>query len=185
MFADLFRDLDIHPVDSYPNRLQELLAALAPRRTEWPTIAVLTPGVYNSAYFEHVFLARQMGAYLVEGSDLIVDDDCVYVGTVSGPVRVDVIYRRIDDQWLDPEVFRPDSLVGVPGLIRAWRAGTVAIANAPGAGVADDKAVYAFVPALIRYYLGEDPKIANVPTYLCCEVGHRAHVSPCARDGCC
>ncbi|MGH3771038.1 MAG: circularly permuted type 2 ATP-grasp protein [Pseudonocardiaceae bacterium] len=177
VFADLFRDLDIHPVDSYPNRLHELLAALSPRNTGWPTIAVLTPGVYNSAYFEHVFLARQMGAYLVEGSDLVVDaDDCVYVGTVGGSVRIDVIYRRIDDLWLDPEVFRPDSLVGVPGLTRAWRAGNVAIANAPGAGVADDKVVYAFVPELIRYYLGEDPKIANVPTYLCYDDAQRSHV---------
>jgi uncharacterized circularly permuted ATP-grasp superfamily protein len=177
VFADLFRDLDIHPVDSYPNRLHELLAALSPRKTTWPTIAVLTPGVYNSAYFEHVFLARQMGAYLVEGSDLVVDtDDCVYVGTVGGPVQVDVIYRRVDDQWLDPEVFRSDSLLGVRGLMRAWRVGNVAIANAPGAGVADDKAVYAFVPALIRYYLGEDPKIANVPTYLCYDDAQRSHV---------
>ncbi len=177
VFADLFRDLDIHPVDSYPNRLHELLAALSPRKAEWPTIAVLTPGVYNSAYFEHVFLARQMGAYLVEGSDLVVDaDDCVYASTVGGSVRVDVIYRRIDDLWLDPEVFRPDSVLGVPGLMRAWRAGQVAIANAPGAGVADDKAVYAFVPDLIRYYLGEDPKLANVPTYLCCDDAQRSHV---------
>ncbi|MGH3717575.1 MAG: circularly permuted type 2 ATP-grasp protein [Pseudonocardiaceae bacterium] len=177
VFADLFRDIDIHPVDSYPNRLHELLAALSPRCTQWPIIAVLTPGVYNSAYFEHVFLARQMGAYLVEGSDLMVDaDDCVYVGTVGGPVRVDVIYRRIDDLWLDPEAFRPDSLVGVSGLTRAWRAGNVAIANAPGAGVADDKVVYAFVPELIRYYLGEDPKIENVPTYLCYDDAQRNHV---------
>ncbi|MGH3683697.1 MAG: circularly permuted type 2 ATP-grasp protein [Pseudonocardiaceae bacterium] len=177
VFADLFRDLDIHPVDSYPNRLYELLAALAPRNTDWPTIAVLTPGIYNAAYFEHVFLARQIGAYLVEGSDLVVDaENCVQVGTVGGPVRVDVIYRRIDDLWLDPEVFRPDSLLGVPGLMRAWRAGNVAIANAPGAGVADDKAVYAFVPELIRYYLSEDPKIANVPTYLCCDDAQRSHV---------
>ncbi|HET9257828.1 MAG TPA: circularly permuted type 2 ATP-grasp protein [Pseudonocardiaceae bacterium] len=176
VFADLFRDLDIHPVDSYPNKLHTMLAALSPRRTDWPTIAVLTPGVHNSAYFEHVFLARQMGAYLVEGGDLLVDDDRVYVGTISGPVRVDVIYRRVDDLWLDPEVFRSDSQVGVPGLIRAWRVGNVAIANAPGAGVADDKAIYAYVPRLIRYYLGEDPKIANVPTYLCHADADRAHV---------
>jgi uncharacterized circularly permuted ATP-grasp superfamily protein len=177
VFADLFRDLDIHPVDSYPNRLHELLAGLSPRGAGWPTIAVLTPGVYNSAYFEHVFLARQMGAYLIEGGDLVVDsDDCVYVGSVAGPVRVDVIYRRIDDLWLDPEAFRADSLVGVPGLIRAWRAGNVAIANAPGVGVADDKVVYAFVPDLIRYYLDEEPKIANVPTYLCHDDLERSHV---------
>jgi len=177
VFADLFRDLDIHPVDSYPNKLQEMLAALSPRGAEWPTIALLSPGVFNSAYFEHVFLARQMGAHLVEGGDLMVDsDDCVYLRTVSGPVRVDVIYRRIDDLWLDPEAFRPDSLVGVPGLMRAWRAGNVAIANAPGAGVADDKVIYSYVPALIRYYLGEEPKIANVPTYLCHDDTTRSHV---------
>lgn len=177
VFADLFRDLDIHPVDSYPNRLHELLAALAPRSTQWPTIAVLTPGVYNAAYFEHVFLARRMGTYLVEGSDLVVEsDDCVYLSTVGGSVRVDVIYRRIDDLWLDPKEFRADSLIGVPGLMRAWRAGNVAIANAPGAGVADDKVVYAFVPDLIRYYLDEDPKIANVPTYLCYDDAQRSHV---------
>jgi uncharacterized circularly permuted ATP-grasp superfamily protein len=177
VFADLFRDLDIHPVDSYPNKLQEMLAALSPRGAEWPTIALLSPGVFNSAYFEHVFLARQMGAHLVEGGDLMVDsDDCVYLRTVSGPVRVDVIYRRIDDLWLDPEAFRPDSLVGVPGLMRAWRAGNVAIANAPGAGVADDKVIYAYVPELIRYYLSEEPKIANVPTYLCHDDVSRRHV---------
>jgi uncharacterized circularly permuted ATP-grasp superfamily protein len=177
VFADLFRDLDIHPVDSYPHRLRELLAALSPRDGDWPTIAVLTPGAFNSAYFEHVFLARQMGAHLAEGGDLVVEaDDCVYLRTVSGPVRVDVIYRRIDDLWLDPEAFRPDSLVGVPGLMRAWRAGNVAIANAPGAGVADDKVIYAFVPELIRYYLGEEPKIANVPTYLCHDDLARGHV---------
>ncbi len=176
VFADLFRDLDIHPVDSYPNKLHELLADLSPRRTEWPTIAVLTPGLHNSAYFEHVFLARQMGAYLVEGSDLTVEDETVYINTISGPVRVDVIYRRVDDLWLDPEVFRSDSMLGAPGLMRAWRAGNVAIANAPGAGVADDKVIYAYVPELIRYYLGEDPQIANVPTYLCCDDAQRSHV---------
>ena len=177
VFADLFRDLDIHPVDSYPNRLHDTLAGLSPRPGDRPTIALLTPGVHNSAYFEHAFLATQLGAHLVEGSDLVVDsDDRVYVRTVRGPVRVDVIYRRVDDLWLDPEAFRPDSLIGVPGLMRAWRAGTVAIANAPGAGVADDKVVYAYVPALIRYYLGEEPKIANVPTYLCGDDADRSHV---------
>jgi uncharacterized circularly permuted ATP-grasp superfamily protein len=176
VFADLFRDLDIHPVDSYPNRLHELLAALSPRG-DGPTIAVLTPGVHNSAYFEHVFLAQQMGAHLVEGGDLVVDsDDVVQMFTIDGPVRVDVIYRRVDDLWLDPEVFRPDSMLGVPGLMRAWRAGNVAIANAPGSGVADDKALYAYVPDLIRYYLDEDPKIANVPTFLCHDDTHRSHV---------
>ena len=131
-------------------------------------IAVLTPGIFNSAYFEHAFLAQQMGAHLVEGKDLVVEaDDCVYMRTIAGLVRSDVIYRRVDDIFLDPEEFRPDSLVGVRGLMRAWRAGNVAIANAPGAGVADDKVVYSYVPALIRYYLGEEPKIPNVPTWLC------------------
>jgi len=177
VFADLFRDLDIHPVDGYPNRLHSMLAELTPRPGERPSIAVLTPGVHNSAYFEHVFLAGQLGAHLVEGNDLIVDDeDVVYVKTVGGPVRVDVIYRRVDDLWLDPEVFRPDSMIGTPGLMRAWRAGNVAIANAPGAGVADDKVVYRFVPDLIRYYLGEEPKIANVPTFLCGDEEQRRHV---------
>jgi uncharacterized circularly permuted ATP-grasp superfamily protein len=177
VFADLFRNLDIHPVDGYPNRLHSMLAELTPRPGERPSIAVLTPGVHNSAYFEHVFLASQLGAHLVEGSDLVVDDeDTVYVRTVGGPVRIDVIYRRVDDLWLDPEVFRPDSMIGTPGLMRAWRAGNVAIANAPGAGVADDKVVYRFVPDLIRYYLGEEPKIANVPTYLCGDPKQREHV---------
>jgi uncharacterized circularly permuted ATP-grasp superfamily protein len=177
VFADLFRDLDIHPVDSYPNRLQDLLASLTPRPGETPTVAVLTPGIFNSAYFEHAFLAQQMGAHLVEGADLYVDDDdCVQMRTIGGPMRVDVIYRRVDDLFLDPEVFRADSALGVPGIIRAWRAGNVAIANAPGAGVADDKVVYAFVPEMIRYYLGEDPKIENVPTLLCTDDKQRNHV---------
>jgi uncharacterized circularly permuted ATP-grasp superfamily protein len=138
---------------------------------------VLTPGIFNSAYFEHAFLAQQMGAHLVEGKDLVVDrDDCVYLRTVGGLVRVDVVYRRVDDLFLDPEVFRSDSTVGVHGLMRAWRAGNVAIANAPGVGVADDKVVYAFVPALIRYYLDEDPTIPNVPTWLCHLDTDRSHV---------
>jgi len=177
VFADLFRNLDIHPVDSYPNRLQELLASLSPRKAETPTVAVLTPGIFNSAYFEHAFLAQQMGAQLVEGSDLYVDeDDCVQMRTVGGPVQVDVIYRRVDDLFLDPEVFRSDSTLGVAGLMRAWRAGNVAVVNAPGAGVADDKAVYAYVPDIIRYYLGEDPKIENVPTFVCYDPVQRNHV---------
>jgi len=167
VFAELFRDLDIHPVDAYPNKLFDLLVSLSPRRGVRPTIAVLTPGIYNSAYFEHAFLAQQMGVELVEGSDLVVEDDIVFLRTIDGLARVDVIYRRIDDLWLDPEVFRADSTVGVPGLMRAWRAGNVAIANAPGAGVADDKVIYAYVPEIIRYYLGEEPLIENVPTWLC------------------
>jgi uncharacterized circularly permuted ATP-grasp superfamily protein len=129
---------------------------------------VLTPGIFNSAYFEHSFLAQRMGAELVEGQDLVVgDDECVYMKTIQGLERVDVIYRRIDDLFIDPEAFLPDSMLGVAGLMRAWKAGNVGIANAPGAGVADDKVVYAWVPDMIRYYLGEDPLIPNVPTYRC------------------
>lgn len=177
VFADLFRDLDIHPVDSYPAKLFEVLASLSPRPGIVPNIAILTPGVFNSAYFEHAYLAQQMGVHLAEGADLMVDEhDIVYLHTIAGPARVDVIYRRVDDLFLDPEVFRADSMLGVPGLMRAWRAGNVAIANAPGAGVADDKVVYSFVPALIKYYLGEDPKIENVPTFLCVDDKQRQHV---------
>lgn len=177
VFADLFRDLDIYPVDSYPHRLLGLLASLSPRPGQEPCICVLTPGVYNSAYFEHVILAQEMGAHLVEGQDLVVgDDDCVYMLAVRGPVRVDVIYRRVDDLFLDPEAFRSDSVLGVPGLLRAWRAGKVALANAPGTGIADDKAIYAFMPEIIRYYLSEEPKLANVPTYVCFDPLQRRHV---------
>ncbi|MBV8692428.1 MAG: circularly permuted type 2 ATP-grasp protein [Actinobacteria bacterium] len=177
VFADLFRDLDIHPVDAYPHRLRELLASTSPRPGQAPTIVILTPGVHNSAYFEHAYLAHAVGAHLVEGQDLLVDsDDCVYMRTIGGPVRVDVIYRRVDDLFLDPDEFRPDSLLGVRGLMRAWRAGNVGVVNAPGAGVADDKVVYAFVPDIIRYYLGEDPIIPNVPTYVCLDDAQRSHV---------
>jgi uncharacterized circularly permuted ATP-grasp superfamily protein len=132
--------------------------------------------VLNSAYFEHAFLAQQMGVELVEGSDLFVEDDVVHVRTIDGPSRIDVLYRRIDDLFLDPDEFRPDSVLGVPGLMRAWRAGNVGIANAPGAGVADDKAVYSYVPDMIRYYLGEEPRIPNVPTLLCRDDAVRRHV---------
>ncbi|TSE30743.1 Circularly permuted ATP-grasp type 2 [Tepidimonas thermarum] len=177
LFPELFRASDILPVDDYPERLHETLAALSPRQGERPVIAVLTPGIYNSAYFEHSYLAQKMGAVLVEGSDLSVQaDDCVYMKTVAGLRRVDVIYRRIDDDFLDPEVFRPDSVLGVPGLMRAWRAGNVAIANAPGAGVADDKVVYAYVPHIIRYYLGEEPILPNVPSWLCMDPQQCAYV---------
>ncbi|HTC43486.1 MAG TPA: circularly permuted type 2 ATP-grasp protein, partial [Steroidobacteraceae bacterium] len=177
VFADLFRDLDIHPVDGYPNKLASFLGDLSPRAGAAPVIAVLTPGIFNSAYFEHAFLAQQMGAHLVEGHDLVVEsDDCVYMRTIGGLVRVDVIYRRVDDVFLDPEVFRSDSMVGVHGLMRAWRAGKVAIANAPGTGVADDKVIYSYVPALVRYYLGEDPMIPIVPTWLCHDDKERSHV---------
>jgi uncharacterized circularly permuted ATP-grasp superfamily protein len=177
VFGELFRDLDIHPVDGYTDALYHLLASLSPRPGEPPCMAVLTPGVYNSAYFEHAFLAQQIGAELVEGSDLVVDDDdTVHVRTIDGLARVDVIYRRVDDLFLDPEVFLPDSTLGVPGLMRAWRAGKVAIANAPGSGVADDKAVYAHVPDIIRYYLDAEPLIANVPTWRCDVPEQRSHV---------
>jgi len=177
VFADAFRDLDIQPVDDYPVKLHATLASLTPRPGEVPVIAVLTPGIYNSAYFEHAFLAQQMGALLVEGGDLVVDDDdVVHVRTIGGLVRVDVIYRRVDDLFIDPEVFRPDSTLGVPRLMRAWRAGNVAIANAPGAGVADDKVVYAWVPDMIRFYLGEEPLLPNVPTYRCLYADERQHV---------
>ena len=177
VFSELFRDLDIHPVDGYTAKLHDLLVSLSPRPGDKPTIAILTPGIYNSAYFEHSFLAQQMGVELCEGRDLVVDDDdCVYLRTIEGLSRVDVIYRRVDDLFLDPEVFRPDSALGVPGLMRAWRAGNVAIANAPGAGVADDKVVYAWIPDIIRYYLGEEPLIANVPTYRCVYPDERQYV---------
>jgi uncharacterized circularly permuted ATP-grasp superfamily protein len=164
----MFEACDILPVDDYTTYLYDALAALSPRPGTRPVIAVLTPGIYNSAYFEHSYLAQQMGAELVEGPDLTVAaDDCVYMKTINGLRPVDVIYRRVDDDFLDPEAFRPDSMLGVRGLMRAWRRGKVGIANAPGAGVADDKVVYTFVPKIIRYYLGEDPIIPNVPSYLC------------------
>jgi len=168
LFPELFEVCDILPVDDYTTRLHDTLAALSPRPGERPVIAVLTPGIYNSAYFEHSYLAQQMGAELVEGSDLVVGpDECVYMKSIDGLRRVDVIYRRVDDDFLDPEAFRPDSELGVRGLMRAWRKGNVGIANAPGAGVADDKVVYTFVPKIIRYYLDQDPILPNVPSYLC------------------
>jgi uncharacterized circularly permuted ATP-grasp superfamily protein len=176
-FADLFSQQSILPVDAYTDELKRMLASIAPDGVRDPNVVVLTPGIFNSAYFEHSFLAQRMGATLVEGADLVVgDDDCVYTRTIVGREKVDVIYRRIDDQFLDPEAFRPDSTLGVPGLLRAWRAGNVAIANAPGAGVADDKVVYAWVPEFIRYYLGEEPQLPNVPTYRCVYPDERQHV---------
>jgi uncharacterized circularly permuted ATP-grasp superfamily protein len=168
VFPELFEESGIQPVDDYPSQLYDTLASLAPRPVDYPSVVVLTPGMYNSAYFEHAYLAQQMGAALVEGRDLIVNEhDEVFMRTIGGLEPVDVIYRRIDDAFLDPEAFRKDSLLGVPGLMRAWRAGKVALANAPGAGVADDKVVYAWVPEIIRYYLGEDPILDNVPTWKC------------------
>jgi len=167
VFAELFENHNILPVTEYPNQLFDTLAAISPRPNDYPEVVVLTPGIYNSAYFEHSYLAQQMGAELVEGGDLVVEDDCVYMRTIEGLARVDVISRRIDDLFLDPEVFNPDSALGVPGLMRAWLKGNVGLANAPGAGVADDKVIYTFVPQMIKYYLGEDPILPNVPSYLC------------------
>jgi uncharacterized circularly permuted ATP-grasp superfamily protein len=177
LFPELVEQCEILPVDDYTTRLHETLAALSPHPGKRPVIAVLTPGIYNSAYFEHSYLAQQMGAVLVEGSDLVVGaDDCVYMKTIGGLRRIDVIYRRIDDDFLDPEVFRPDSALGVPGLMRAWRRGKIGIANAPGAGVADDKVVYTFVPRIVRYYLGEEAILPNVPSYLCMYDKEREYV---------
>ncbi len=176
IFPELFADHQILPVDDYPSRLFSLLASLSPRPGDDPNIVVLSPGIYNSAYFEHSYLAQQMGAELVTGKDLLVENDVVYMKTIAGRVRVDVIYRRIDDLFLDPQVFNPKSLIGVPGLFKAWAKGQVAIANAPGAGVADDKVVYAFVPGMIRYYLDEEPILENVPTYLCMDADQQRYV---------
>ena len=177
VFPELFESAAILPVDDYPSQLYDMLSALSPRKQARPEVVVLTPGIFNSAYFEHSYLARQMGCELVEGRDLAVDsDDCVYMQTVRGWTRVDVIYRRIDDDFLDPEVFRKDSSLGVPGLMRAWAAGNVALANAPGAGVADDKLVYTYVPDMIKYYLGEDAILPNVPSWRCGEAKQLDHV---------
>ena len=175
-FPQLFGGGDIRQVDDYPGRLLDCLNWLCEGRTENPVAAVLTPGVYNSAYFEHSFLAQQMGVPLVEGRDLVVRDGFVQMRTTRGPRRVDVLYRRIDDDFLDPRAFREDSMLGVPGLMDALRAGRVALANAPGTGVADDKVVYTYVPAMIRYYLKEDPILPNVPTHVCGDPKERAHV---------
>lgn len=166
-FPGVFQNYEVLPIDHYPTELISILRGLSPRGAQDPVVVLLTPGVFNSAYFEHSFLAGQMGVELVEGRDLIVDTGIVYMKTIYGLKRVDVIYRRIDDEFLDPLEFRPDSLLGVPGLMGAYRAGNVALANAVGNGVADDKAIYAYVPEFIRYYLGQDPILPNVPTYLC------------------
>lgn len=177
VFPNLFANYNILPVDDYPSQLLDTLTSIAPPSDGPPEVVVLTPGIYNSAYFEHAYLAQQIGAELVEGSDLMVDDkDRVFMRTVHGRERVHVIYRRIDDLFLDPEAFRPDSALGVPGLMRAWKKGTVALVNAPGAGVADDKVVYAYVPEMIRYYLDQDAIIPNVPTYMCLEQKDRDYV---------
>ncbi|MGE5615963.1 MAG: circularly permuted type 2 ATP-grasp protein, partial [Bacillota bacterium] len=166
LFPELFANQRIRPVDHYPDLLVQTLRGVAPLGVENPTIVLLTPGHYNSAYFEHAFLAQQMGIELVEGQDLFVANNTVFMRTTQGPQKVDVIYRRIDDDFLDPLAFRPDSMLGVPGLLSAYRAGRVTLANAIGTGVADDKSLYPYVPEMIRFYLGQEPILRNVPTYL-------------------
>lgn len=169
LFPELFALHRVAPVEHYPDLLLKHLRSVAPDGVSEPTVAVLTPGSYNSAYFEHAFLAQQMGVELVEGQDLFVAESRVYMKTTRGPRRLDVLYRRIDDDYLDPEVFHPNSVLGVPGLMQAVRAGKVTVCNAPGTGIADDKSIYPYVPDMIRFYLGEEPLLANVPTYLCHE----------------
>jgi uncharacterized circularly permuted ATP-grasp superfamily protein len=169
LFPELFAEHRVAPVAHYPDLLLDTLRAVAPVGVNEPTAVVLTPGMYNSAYFEHAFLAQQMGIELVEGQDLFVKDDFVYMRTTRGPQRVDVIYRRVDDDFMDPEVFRKDSTLGVAGLLRAYRAGNVTLANAFGTGIADDKSIYPYVPKMIEFYLGEKPILQNVPTYICRE----------------
>jgi uncharacterized circularly permuted ATP-grasp superfamily protein len=169
LFPDLFAEHRVAPVAHYPDLLLDTLRAMAPSSVNEPTAVVLTPGMHNSAYFEHAFLAQQMGIELVEGQDLFVRDDFVYMRTTRGPQRVDVIYRRVDDDFMDPEVFRKDSTLGVAGLLRAYRAGNVTLANAFGTGIADDKSIYPYVPKMIEFYLGEKPILQNVPTHLCRE----------------
>ena len=175
-FPEIFQTMAVAPVDDYPSQLLETLLNLAPAQLPNPNVVVLTPGIYNSAYYEHSFLAQQMGVELVEGRDLVVADGYLQMRTTKGLRRVDVVYRRIDDNFLDPWVFNPDSLLGVPGLMEVYQQGKVALANAPGTGVADDKVVYAYVPEMIRYYLGESPILANVPTYLCWRESDRKYV---------
>ena len=166
LFPELFARYAVAPVEHYPDLLLYTLRTVAPQGVNEPTVVVLTPGAYNSAYFEHSFLAQQMGVELVEGPDLFVQDESVFMRTTQGPKRVDVIYRRVDDDFLDPLAFRPDSMLGVPGLLSVYRAGRVTLANAIGTGVADDKSIYPYVPAMIRFYLGEEPILHNVPTYM-------------------
>lgn len=178
MFPDLFRENRIEPIDSYPYKLRRTLASVAPAKCDRdPTVVILTPGHFNSAYYEHSFLADLMGVELVEGQDLFVDGAFVYMRTTEGPKRVDVIYRRLDDDYIDPLCFRPDSMLGVPGLMDVYRSGGVSICSAPGAGVADDKAVYTHVPEMIRFYLGEEPILSNVPTWKCGEASDLKYVT--------
>jgi uncharacterized circularly permuted ATP-grasp superfamily protein len=175
-FPAVFEESRVRPVDEYPSRLLDMLRSLFPGALESPKVAVLTPGIYNSAYFEHTFLAQQMGIELVEGRDLVVTNGQLMMRTTKGLERVDVLYRRIDDDFIDPQAFRPDSLLGVPGLMEVYKKGRLALANAPGTGIADDKSVYAYVPKMIEYYLGEQIIIPNVPTYICAEEKDRQYV---------
>ncbi len=175
LFPELFTRHSIEPVEHYPDALLENLRSVAPRGVAEPTVVLLTPGMHNSAYFEHAFLAQQMGVELVEGQDLYVRDDMLFMRTTRGPQRIDVLYRRVDDDFLDPLSFRPDSTLGVPGLLTAYRAGNVTIANAIGTGVADDKSIYPYVPGIVRFYLGEEPLIENVPTWVLRNPDDRAY----------
>jgi uncharacterized circularly permuted ATP-grasp superfamily protein len=176
IFPAVFEGLSVRPVMEYPGRLLAMLESIAPAGVTNPRVVLLTPGIYNSAYFEHSFLAQQMGVQVVEGRDLVVTREGVYMRTTRGLQRVDVIYRRVDDDFLDPDAFRADSLLGVPGLMAAYRAGRVSLANAPGNGIADDKVIYAYVPDMIRYYEGAEPILPNVPTYLCWRDQDRKYV---------
>lgn len=176
LFPELFSQHRVEPVAHYPDLLLETLRAVAPASVNEPTVVVLTPGMYNSAYFEHAFLAQQMGVELVEGQDLFVKDNFVYMRTTQGPKRVDVIYRRVDDDFLDPLAFRPNSTLGCAGLLSVYRAGNVALCNAIGTGIADDKSIYPYVPKMIEFYLGEKPILNNVPTYLCREADDLKYV---------
>ncbi|MEP7367381.1 MAG: circularly permuted type 2 ATP-grasp protein [Acidobacteriota bacterium] len=176
VFPEWFRQTQVRPIEHYPHALLATLRSLAPEGRPDPTIVLLSPGVFNSAYFEHAFLARRMGIQLVEGRDLVVNDNILYMRTTTGLERVDVIYRRVDDDFIDPLAFRSDSILGVPGLFNSYRAGNVTLANAVGTGIADDKALYAYVPRIIRYYLNEDPILNNVETFLMTEEKERRHV---------
>jgi uncharacterized circularly permuted ATP-grasp superfamily protein len=176
VFSGLFSAYRVRSIEDYSYNLLQCLKYIAPNHVDNPSIAILTPGIYNSAYFEHSFLARQMGVELVEGRDLLVDKGFLYMRTTAGLQRVDVLYRRVDDDYLDPLCFRPDSALGVAGLMNAYRIGNLALANAVGTGVADDKAIYPFVPDMIKFYLGQDPILPNVRTFICAEDDDRKYV---------
>jgi uncharacterized circularly permuted ATP-grasp superfamily protein len=177
LFPELFSRHRIAPVDNYPDELLATLRSVAPdSSTTEPNVVLLTPGVFNSAYYEHSFLADKLGVELVEGRDLFIKDELVYMRTTQGPKRVDVIYRRLDDDFIDPLAFRPDSALGVPGLMSAYQAGNVTLANAVGTGIADDKAVYSYMPEIVKFFLGEEPILKNVPTWRCREPDHLAYV---------